>query len=62
IFNIPDQSDTYIELDPEKEYSVGESGYETKCAWSPFEGWKLYGKVETVVMRGKKIVEGGKFT
>ncbi len=62
IFNIPDQPDTYIELDPEKEYIVGESDYETKCAWSPFEGWKLYGKVEGVLVRGKKIIEGEKFT
>ncbi len=59
IFNIPDQGDTYIELDPDKEYVVTPP-YETKCGWSPFEGMTLYGKPETVVIRGKKIVENGK--
>lgn len=60
IFNIPEQEDTYIEVDPELQYVVGKSGYETKCEWSPFEGMTLYGKPQTVVIRGKKILENGK--
>lgn len=60
IFNIPEQNNTYIEFDPEKEYIVGKNGYESKCGWSPFEGMKLYGKIETVVFHGKKILEHGK--
>ena len=60
IFHIPSQGDTYIEVDLDKEYRVGEEGYETKCAWSPFDGWPLKGKVETVVFKGKKILEAGK--
>lgn len=60
IFNIPDQPDTYIELDPEEEYVIGADGYESKCGWSPFDGLKGCGKVMTVVIRGKKVVENGK--
>ena len=60
IFNIPDQPDTYVEIDTDKEYVVGADGYESKCGWSPFNGWKLYGKVQTVVIRGKKVVKNGK--
>jgi carbamoyl-phosphate synthase/aspartate carbamoyltransferase/dihydroorotase len=60
IFNIPDQADTYIELDPEIPFTVGEDGYETKCGWSLYEGMTLYGKVQTVVFKGKKILEKGK--
>lgn len=60
IFNIPDQKDTYVELDPDKEYKIGDDGYETKCGWSPFDGWTAYGKVQTVVINGKKRVENGK--
>lgn len=60
IFNIPDQVDTYVELDPEKPYTAGEDGYESKCGWSPFDGWTLYGKPETVVINGKTVVEHGK--
>ncbi|MDQ5954541.1 MAG: Amidohydro-rel protein [Patescibacteria group bacterium] len=56
IFNIPEQVDTYIELDPTVPYIVGENGYETKCGWSPFEGMELYGKVQKVFLRGKEIL------
>ena len=59
IFNIPPQNDTYIELDPELPYVVGENGYESKCNWSPFEGMTLYGKPQNVVLHGKKILENG---
>lgn len=31
IFNIPDQKDTYVELDPSIPYIVGENKYESKC-------------------------------
>ncbi|MBI5619640.1 amidohydrolase family protein [Candidatus Gottesmanbacteria bacterium] len=60
IFNIPDQPATYIALDPKKPYVVGHDGYETKCGWSPFDGWELYGKAETVVLRGKTLVQAGR--
>jgi dihydroorotase-like cyclic amidohydrolase len=59
ICNIPDQPHTYIECDETKSYIVGEEGYETKCGWSPFDGWELYGKVETVVLRGTPLVANG---
>ncbi|MEK7129440.1 MAG: hypothetical protein AAB803_00325, partial [Patescibacteria group bacterium] len=59
IFSIPDQANTYIELDTEKPYIVGQDGYETKCGWSPFDGWELYGKAEKVVLRGKTLVQDG---
>lgn len=60
IFHIPDQPNTYIELDPDKPYMAGAGGYETKCGWSPFDGWQLYGQVETVQLRGKSLVVDGK--
>jgi len=60
IFNIPDKKNTFIELDPKKSYKIGENGYQTKCNWSPFDGWKLFGKVESVVINKKPIVVNGK--
>jgi dihydroorotase-like cyclic amidohydrolase len=59
IFNIPDQPDTFVELDPSNPFVVGAVGYETKCGWSPFDGWELFGKVETVVLRNKPLVVRG---
>ncbi len=61
IFHIPDQKTTYIELDPQKEYRIGEDGYQTKCGWSPFDGWTAYGKPEHVVLFGKTLLNNGMF-
>lgn len=60
IFNTPDQKETYVELDPTKPYIVGSEGYESKCGWSPFEGWEVFGQPEKVVIQGKTVVEDGK--
>jgi carbamoyl-phosphate synthase/aspartate carbamoyltransferase/dihydroorotase len=60
IFNLPEQKNTYIELDPDKPYLAGENGYQTKCNWSPFDKWEVYGKVENVILHGKKIMNRGK--
>jgi dihydroorotase-like cyclic amidohydrolase len=60
IFNIPDQPDTYTEIDTEKVWTVGENGYESKADWSPFAGWKLPGSIEKVVVRGKTLLDGGR--
>ncbi|MDE1966087.1 MAG: amidohydrolase family protein [Patescibacteria group bacterium] len=60
IFNIPEQPDTYVELDPDAPYTAGKDGYESKCGWSPFTGWELYGKPMKVVLRGKTLLEDGK--
>lgn len=59
IFNIPDQPDTYVEIDMDATTKVGEGGYGSKADWSPFEGWKLPGKIMAVVVRGKKVLEDG---
>jgi dihydroorotase-like cyclic amidohydrolase len=56
IFHIQDQPNTYIEFDPERPYLIGENGYETKCGWSPFAGWKAYGKISRVVIQGNTML------
>jgi len=56
IFNIPLQKNTYIELDPKKPYTAGENGYQTKCAWSPFDEWELFGNVKSVTINKKPLV------
>ena len=61
IFRIPDQPDTFVEIDFDKSYVVGNSDYETKCGWSPYEGWELAGTVETVFFKGRKLIENRQF-
>lgn len=56
IFAIPDQPDTFIEFDPGVPWVVRNEELKTRCAWSPFAGWELYGKVEKVVLRGNQLL------
>ena len=57
IFNIPTDENTYIEVDDTKPYTLDPKTFFTKCAWSPFEGKKVKGKVKTVYLRGEKVFE-----
>ena len=55
IFNVETETDTCIEVDPGEEYVVDEKKLKTKCRWSPFDGWTLYGPVKRVIIRGKEV-------
>lgn len=48
IFKIPEQK-IKIKFDPDKSWLMDESKLKTKCGWSPFSGWQLYGKVEETI-------------
>ena len=59
IFNLPEQPETWIEVDESAEYEIKATNQFTKCGWTPFEGWKVKGKVRKVVLRGKTAFEDG---
>lgn len=59
IFNLPEQSETWIEVDEHAEYEINASEQFTRCGWTPFEGWKVKGKVRKVVLRGRTAFEDG---
>ena len=61
IFNLPEQPDTWIEVDENETYEIKAENQFTKCGWTPFEGWKVTGKVKKVVLRGKTAFQDGKF-
>ena len=58
IFGLPKQAETYIEIDPDVRYEIHASDQHTRCGWTPFEGWKVRGRLKRVVLRGKKVYEG----
>lgn len=60
IFNLPEQPQTWIEVDENETYEIKAENQFTKCGWTPFEGWKVKGKVRKVVLRGKTAFEDGK--
>jgi dihydroorotase-like cyclic amidohydrolase len=60
IFHLPEQPETWIEVDERAEYEIHAADQFTRCGWTPFEGCKVKGKVRKVVLRGKTAVEDGK--
>jgi len=60
IFNLPEQRETWIEVDETAEYEIKATDQFTKCNWTPFEGWKVKGKVRKVVLREQVAFEDGK--
>lgn len=59
IFNLPEQPETWIEVDLGDEYILQAAQTHTKCGWTPFEGWKARGRVHRVVLRGKEVFKDG---
>lgn len=60
IFRIKTDENTFVEIDEKEEYIIDNKKLKTKCGWSPFNGWKIKGKVKRVFIRGKKVFEDGK--
>jgi len=60
IFNLPEQLETWIEVEENTEYEIRAADQFTRCGWTPFEGWKVKGRVRKVVLRGKTAFEDGK--
>lgn len=59
IFNLPDQPDTYVEVDPDMQWTISARDTFTRCRWTPFEGEVVRGKVIRVVLRDRIAFEQG---
>lgn len=55
IYNLFLDSNTFIEIDPEKRYTIENKNLFTKCGWSPFAGMQVKGKVIKTVIRGVEV-------
>ena len=60
IFHLPEQPETWVEVDADAEYEIRASDQFTRCGWTPFEGWMVHGKVRKVVLRGREAYRDGK--
>ncbi|XP_060528701.1 CAD protein [Cylas formicarius] len=59
IFNLPEQPNTYVEVDMDEEWIIPETTLYSKAKWTPFAGRKVKGSVHRVVLRGEvAFVEG----
>ncbi|MFN3741764.1 MAG: amidohydrolase family protein [Anaerolineales bacterium] len=59
IFNLPQQPETWIEVDEQVVWEIRGREQFTRCAWTPFEGWKVRGRVRRVVLRGREALRDG---
>ena len=60
IFHLPEQAETWVEVDEKAVHEIHAAEMHSRCGWSPFEGWKVKGLVRKVVLRGKTAFEDGK--
>ncbi len=58
IFGLRPQPDTWIDVDLDCEWVDQGSRMLSRCAWSPFEGKRLLGKVAAVTLRGQLVYDG----
>lgn len=59
IFGLPEQPDTWVEVDPDLNWEIRAHNMFTRCAWTPFDGWKVKGQVRRVVLRGRTAYQDG---
>jgi dihydroorotase-like cyclic amidohydrolase len=59
IFKIQPDPATFTEVDLQESYVIRGSELKTKCQWSPFQDWRVRGKVQRVTLRGQIVFEGG---
>jgi dihydroorotase-like cyclic amidohydrolase len=59
IFGLPEQPETWIEVDPEAEWIARGAEMFTRARWTPFEGRPLRGRVARVVLRGQEVYHNG---
>jgi carbamoyl-phosphate synthase/aspartate carbamoyltransferase/dihydroorotase len=59
IFHLPDQPETWVEVDENAAYEIHAADLHSRCGWTPFEGWQVKGRVTHVVLRGQDVYEDG---
>ena len=59
IFGLPEQPETWIEVDPDVEWIAHGAEMFTHAKWTPFEGWTLRGRVMRVVLRSVEAYRDG---
>jgi carbamoyl-phosphate synthase/aspartate carbamoyltransferase/dihydroorotase len=60
IFNLPEQEETWVEIDTDARYTIKNETMKSKCGWTPFDGMTVHGRVKRVVLRGQTVCEDGR--
>jgi carbamoyl-phosphate synthase/aspartate carbamoyltransferase/dihydroorotase len=62
LFSLPEQPDTWIEVDPDAAWTVRNEDLITRCGWTPYAGSVLHGRVQKVTPRGLCVYQDGQFS
>jgi carbamoyl-phosphate synthase/aspartate carbamoyltransferase/dihydroorotase len=57
IFHLPEQPVTMIQVDLDARWTIRGQYLKTRCAWTPFEGMNVRGRVVQVDLRGSTVYE-----
>ncbi|HEX9028548.1 MAG TPA: amidohydrolase family protein [Anaerolineales bacterium] len=60
IFKLPEQPETWIEVDLDTDWEISAAHAYSRCGWTPFEGRKVHGCLRRVVLRGKEAFADGR--
>jgi carbamoyl-phosphate synthase/aspartate carbamoyltransferase/dihydroorotase len=60
IFRLAEQPETWVEVDESAQYEIRAHEMHSRSGWTPFEGWKVKGRVQKVVLRGREAFKDGK--
>jgi dihydroorotase-like cyclic amidohydrolase len=59
IFGLPEQPQTWVEVDLDHTWEIRASELKTRCGWTPFEGMQVRGLVRKVTLRGALAYQDG---
>ncbi len=59
IFRLPEQPETWVEVDEKAVYEIRAADHFSRCGWTPFAGWRVYGRVQRVHLRGRDVFRDG---
>ena len=59
IFGLPEQPDTWVEVELGAPQVIGDEVVHSKCGWTPFAGMAVPGRVRRVVLRGEVAFADG---
>lgn len=59
IFGLPEQPDTWVEVDPDATWTIPAETAWSRARWTPFAGRRVRGRVVRVALRGETVFENG---
>jgi carbamoyl-phosphate synthase/aspartate carbamoyltransferase/dihydroorotase len=57
VYGLPEQPETYIQVDLNERHTLSDRGLQTKCGWTPFCGMSVRGRLQSVTLRGQSVFE-----